>query len=93
MASNVAGVQARIRSVSPLALYTHCQSHQLNLCVVKACSVPQIRNANGIISEIAKFFNNSPKRQHFFEKVIDSVSPNAKKICAELVGFKELIRT
>ena len=65
--------------MSPLAFYTHCQSHQLNLCIVKACSIPQIRNASGIISEIAKFFNFSPKRQFFFEHVIDTISPNEKK--------------
>ena len=49
MSSSSVGVQARIRQVSPLALYTHCQSHH------KACSVPHIRNAN---SGIAKFFTN-----------------------------------
>jgi len=79
MSSSIAGVQARIRSVSPMAFYTHCQSHQLNLCVVKACSIPQIRNASGVISEIAKFFNYSPKRQHFFEHIIDTESPNETK--------------
>ena len=31
-ASSIAGVQARICSVSTMAFYTHCQSHQLNLC-------------------------------------------------------------
>ena len=46
MSSSSVGVQARIRQVCPLALYTHCQSHQLNICIVKACSVPHIRNAN-----------------------------------------------
>ena len=79
MSSNTVGVQARIREVSPMALYTHCQSHQLNLCIVKACSIPQIRNASGVISEIAKFFNYSPKRQHFFEHIIESVSPSEKR--------------
>ena len=79
MSSSIAGVQARIRSVSPMAFYTHCQSHQLNLCVVKACSIPQIRNASGVISEIAKFFNYSPKRQHFFEHISDAESPNKTK--------------
>ena len=60
MSSNNVGVQARICEVAPLAFYTHCQSHQLNLCVVKACSIPQIRNASGVVSEVAKFFNYSP---------------------------------
>ena len=88
MSSNNVGVQARIREVCPLALYTHCHSHQLNLCVIKACSIPNIRNANGVISEIAKYFNYSPKRQHFFEHVIDSVTPAEKR-----VKLKDLCRT
>ena len=79
MSSSISGVQGRIRSVSPMAFYTHCQSHQLNLCVVKACSIPLVRNASGAISEIAKFFNYSPKRQHFFEHVIDAESPKETK--------------
>ena len=55
MSSSTVDVQAWICAVSPMAFYTHCQSHQLHLCIVKACSVPQIRNANGVISEIANF--------------------------------------
>lgn len=88
MSSSNVGVQANICRISPLALYTHCQSHQLNLCVVKACSISQIRNANGVISEIAKFFNYSPKRQRFFEHVIDTVLPQEKR-----VKLKDLCRT
>ena len=88
MSSSSAGVQARIRQVSPLALYTHCHSHQLNLCIVKACSLPKIRNASGVVSEIAKFFNYSPKRQHFFERVVQSVAPEEKK-----TKLKDLCRT
>ena len=33
------GVAARITSKNPKAVYTHCASHHLNLCVVKFCSV------------------------------------------------------
>ena len=42
MSSSTIGVQARIREASPLALYTHCQSHQLNICIVNAGSLPKI---------------------------------------------------
>ena len=62
-----------------MAFYTHCQSHQLNLCIVKTCSLPPIRNASGVISEITKFFNYSPRCQHFFEHVIESQSPKETK--------------
>ena len=42
MSSSRASAQGRICEVCPLAIYTHCQAHELNLCVVKGCSVPQI---------------------------------------------------
>ena len=82
MSSSDRGVQGRIQQHAPLAFYTHCQAHQLNLCVVKACGIPDIRNANSVISEIAKFFNYSPKRQHFFEYIIsqNSVDSNISKL-------------
>lgn len=38
------GVQALIQQKNPLAIYTHCCSHVLNLVIVKSCSVPDIRN-------------------------------------------------
>ena len=54
MSSSVCGVQDRIQQHAPLSFYTHCQAHQLNLCVVKACRIPDLQNVNSVISEIAK---------------------------------------
>ena len=88
MSSATKGVQAKIQEFSPLTLYTHCHSHQLNLCIVKSCSIPQIRNASGLISEIANFLNYSPKRQDFFEHEIGAESPNKSK-----KKLKDLCRT
>ena len=79
MSSSKKGVQAKIREASPLAFYTHCQSHQLNLCVVKSCSIAAIKKATSTISEIAKFFHCSPKRQRFFEEVISSCVQDTTK--------------
>ena len=74
MSSLRKGVQGRILEVSPLAFYTHCQAHQLSLCVVKACSVAPIRNSTSTVSEIAKLFSFSPKRQRFLEsKILSTV--------------------
>ena len=56
MSSSRTSVQGCILAVSPLAFCSHCQAHQLNLCVVKGCSSPQIRHARGTISKTAKFF-------------------------------------
>ena len=70
-------MQGRIRGVCSLAFYTHCQAHQLSLCVVKACSVTPIKNA----TNIAKFFSYSPKRQWFLESSMSSTgSINKSKL-------------
>lgn len=42
MAGSIRGAAAIVRASYPFALYTHCASHRLNLCVMKACSI-QVR--------------------------------------------------
>ena len=48
-------VQAIIRKSYPLALYTHCANHCLNLSLNKACTVPIIRNSLSVITELVIF--------------------------------------
>ncbi|KAG8176752.1 hypothetical protein JTE90_003383 [Oedothorax gibbosus] len=52
------GLQARIAKIQPLAIYSHCANHRLNLVISKASSTPSIRNAVGGISSVAIFFEN-----------------------------------
>ena len=57
----------------------HCFSHKLNLAIDEACDVITIRNVMGIISQVAKFFDNSPKRQEALrEKSTEQVQPSKK---------------
>ena len=79
MSSARVGVQGRLCGLNPLALYTHCCSHILNLVIVKACSIPMIRNMAGTITETAYFFQNSAKRQRMVEKVIDRTETDTDK--------------
>ena len=58
MSGKYRGAAAIIQHDYPKALYVHCVSHVLNLCVVAA-----IRNMYGVVEEICLFFNYSPKRQ------------------------------
>ena len=51
MSGHLNGVQAIIRKSYPLALYTHCANHCLNLSLSKACILPIIRNSLGAITE------------------------------------------
>ena len=69
MSSLRKGVQGRIWEVCSLAFYTHCQAHQLSLCVVRACFVTPIKNGTNTVSEILLC---SPKRQHFLGSSISS---------------------
>ena len=88
MAGKSKGVATRIHSQYPKALYTHCAAHRLNLCVMKCCSIREVRNMMQTADKISRFFNNSPKRQILLEEWIESTQPeeNRKKL-------KELCRT
>ena len=51
------GVQARIKRVVSQAQYTHCRAHQLNLCIVPACRIPEVRNMMDVVQQISFSFN------------------------------------
>ena len=67
MSSGKEGVQAKIKEISPLALFTHCYAHCLNLSIPATCKLSEVRNLIGLINEAYLFLNNSPKRQKLFE--------------------------
>ncbi|XP_065645787.1 52 kDa repressor of the inhibitor of the protein kinase-like [Hydra vulgaris] len=62
MAGRLCGVAALILKDFPKAPYFHCFSHQLNLCVAKACAIPSIRDMMDHVRIVSDFFNNSAKR-------------------------------
>ena len=70
MAGKHKGAASRISEQHPKATYTHCAAHVLNLCVVKCCSILEVRNAMDTADCICRFFNNSPKRQSALEEFI-----------------------
>ena len=67
MSSGKEGVQAKIKEISPLALFTHCYAHCLNLSIAASCKLSEVRNFIGLINKAYLFLNNSPKRQQLFE--------------------------
>jgi len=52
------GCKAIVQVKAPLALYFHCAAHRLNLAIVSACKIPQIKNTESYIGEIARFYND-----------------------------------
>lgn len=73
----------------PKAVYVHCFSHKLNLAIVKSCDIIAVRNAFGIISKFALFFNNSLKRwEAFVDKIKQLVQPNRNQNLLDLCKTK-----
>ena len=77
MSSGIAGVQAKIKAIALLAMYTHCYFHCLNLSIVAACKVPEVRNLIGVINEAYLFLSNIPKRQMHFELTVKAYLPES----------------
>ena len=75
MSSGKEGVQAKIKEFSPLALFTHCYAHCLNLSIAATCKLAEVRNLIGLINEAYLFLNNSPKRQQLFELTLKEYLP------------------
>ncbi|KAK3101680.1 hypothetical protein FSP39_005407 [Pinctada imbricata] len=85
MASEKRGCQGRIKSLNKLAVYTHCRSHVLNLSIASACQLQSVRNMMDVLNSVFIFFDTSPKRQTFFESVLESeCSESSRK---KLVGL------
>lgn len=70
------GVQARILNLQPIASYTHCASHRLNLTLLKA----SIKKLFSTVKEVYKFIHDSPKRVDLFKKVITEHLPTSKSV-------------
>lgn len=79
MSSESIGVQKIIRKHAPLATYTHCCSHVLNLVIVHSCKLPSIRNVIDKMKAVCLFFNNSPKREGLLKAIILRDIPDTNK--------------
>ena len=73
MSGKYRGAAAIIQHDYPKALYVHCVSHGLNLCVVATCGIQAIRNMYGVVEEICLFFNYSPKWQQELQEHIENL--------------------
>lgn len=64
MMGKKSGVTTLLREMFPRAKYTtHCRSHCLNLAVVYACRLVEVRNFMDRLRELTFFINYSPKRK------------------------------
>ena len=57
------GVQMRIRTLAPRALFVHCRAHVLQLCCVSAARcVPSLKKVFATLMSVWKMFHYSPKK-------------------------------
>ena len=98
MSSERIGLQAMIKQHSPLAVYTHCAGHCLNLAISHSCSIPIIRNAVNKIKNVCMFFLNSPKRNQLLIEIVSANLVESSKRaplldCVELGGLQGTLHT
>ena len=89
MSGKYRGVQARVKELYHLAMYTHCCNHVLNFVISTSSRLPVIRNAVATISDICVFLSRSAQRVSIFQdnverEVLGSASSRQKlkPICA-----------
>ena len=68
-----------LKKKTPLALYTHCSSNVLNLSIAFACKSPSMGNMIDALNSTFLFFDNSPKRQRFLERVLHAHGSASRK--------------
>lgn len=75
------GVQACVRESYPLAVYTHCASHVLNLVIVHASKFQDIANCVATIKEITNFIRGSAKRMNKMNEILENGHITLGKLC------------
>lgn len=78
MASELNGVQAKIKEKVPEALFTHCYAHKLNLVLSQSAkSIAECKVFFKTVEGLASFFNKSTKRTHLLDEVVKRRIPRA----------------
>lgn len=80
MSGELNGLQRKIKSVAPAALFTHCAAHRLNLVLQQGSSgIPKVRIFFATILSIPAFFNQSPKRTFTLSNILKKSIPQANE--------------
>ena len=78
MAGRYNGAAALIKNDYPKALYVHCASHRLNLCVTSSCKIVTIKNMMSDVKAVSDYFNSSPKLADYLKTNIVHIFPKDK---------------
>jgi len=81
------GVQTRIQSIVPQAIYIHCYAHRLNLCLVHTLnSISGISEFFQTVQGIYKFIMNSQNRYELYVEI-------QKQKKQEIIHLERLVET
>ena len=89
MAGHTRGVASRILQAYPKAVYVHCNSHVLNLCIMSACEVQAVRNMLVTCKSVNLFFDYSSERLSELKNVIREVCPESTR--SRLVSLRKTL--
>ena len=78
MAGKCTGAATLIQKKYSQALYVHCKSHLLNLCVASSCNLQLVRNMMGQVRVVSQFFEAHPKRSKVLKSSIVRILPQAR---------------
>ena len=76
MAGSVRGVAKRISDIYPAALYCHCCSHKLNLCVCRMIRIELVRNTFDVSRMIADLLTDHAKEKRLYESTAKELYPD-----------------
>lgn len=70
MSGEVNGLQAKVKSIAPQAIFTHCYAHAFNLVLSGACySIQQVKIFFASLSGFSAYFSKSIKRTQVLEQI------------------------
>lgn len=80
MSGEHGGVQAKIRSVCPMAVFIPCYAHVLNLVLSRSLeNIPELKAFFGHVNSIVRFFNKSSKRSNLLKQIADRRLPGVSE--------------
>jgi hypothetical protein len=78
MASELNGVQAKIKEKVPEAIFTRCYAHKLNLVLAQSAKcIPECRTFFKTAEGLSAFFGKSSKRTHHLDETVKRRIPRA----------------
>lgn len=77
MAGELNGLQRKVKSIAPQALFTHCYAHKLNLVLQDSCKkIKECRIFFSNLSGFSAFFTKSSKRTNLLDEICKKRLPS-----------------